>query len=1181
MKSFLHLILIVVAFAACQSRNTLFREISPEASGIDFNNEIIESANLNILQYEYLYNGGGVGIGDFNNDNLPDIYFTGNRVSNKLYINRGNLKFEDVTAASNTSGGGMWSKGATVVDINNDGLLDIYVCTAVLRPAGQRKNLLYINKGIDDQTGIPTFVESAEAYGLADTSSTQMATFFDYDNDDDLDVYLLVNELDENYPNQFRPIKTDGSAANTDRLLRNDYDETLKHGVFTDVSKEAGITWEGYGLGVNIADINNDGWKDIYVGNDYISNNHLYINNKGTFTNRADEYFKHTSRNAMGNDVADLNNDGLQDIVELDMMPEDNYRQKMMNNPINYQTFANSARFGYMHQYTRNTLQLNQGPRMLGNDSIGEPVFSEVAFYSGVAETDWSWSALAIDVDNDDHRDLLISNGLPKDVTDLDFMAYRQQPRPNTPLAEVLKQLPSAKLSNYIFKNNGHVTFTDKTEEWGWNTPGFSAGMAYADFDRDGDVDVIINNTNMPASLLENTLNDNSSATHHYLQVKLKGDSLNINGIGAIIRIYYNGKQQVYENTPYRGYLSSMENVAHFGIGAATIVDSMIIVWPNQKTQVEKDVKANQTLILNIAGAITANASTGSIINSSNWFTDITRTGGINFTHEEPDNSDFDVQRLIPHKLSQYGPALAAGDVNGDGLDDLVIGGSAPHFATILLQTANGFVEKSLDDISNVKAGDDMGICLFDADSDGDLDIYIAAGGNKNLAASTIYADNLYVNDGQGSFTKDSIAIPTNLTSKSCVKAADFDNDGDLDLFIGGRVLPGNYPKPVSSFIYRNDSKNGSVRFTDVTKDVAPMLNNIGLVTDATWSDVNNDGSMDLIVTGEWMAVTLLKNNGGKFALQSTELSSATGWWNSITGTDVDNDGDIDYVVGNYGKNGYLKATADHPLKVYGKDLDNNGSFDAIFSNYISTKPHGDKKEYPLAGRDELIEQISQIKFKYPTFASYAKADMSDLLIDEDRKDALQLSATNFSTGWIENKGDFHFAFHELPFQAQLSPVYGIVANDFDGDGNVDLLLNGNEFSMAPGLGRNDALNGLLLRGDGKGNFNALSILLSGIYIPGNGKAAVQLNVKGSLCFAASQNRGKLKLYRSSNKNRIVQLLPDDANALIEYKNGTKRKEEFYYGSSFLSQSSRFLVLSNTIKSVTITNNKGSKRTIQ
>ena len=517
---------------SCKQNKPLFQAINADKSGIHFNNQITEDDDLNVLNYEYLYNGGGVGIGDFNNDSLPDIYFTGNRTANKLYINKGHLKFEDITDAAGVGGNGKWCKGATIVDINNDGLLDIYVCAAVLHAADKRKNILYINQGINKSTGIPTFKDEGEEYGLADSSSTQMAAFFDYDNDGDLDVYLLVNDLIPGvYPNEFRPIRKDGSWPNTDKLLRNDWNENLKHPVFTDVSKQAGILIEGYGLGINITDINNDGWKDIYVSNDYFSNNILYINNhNGTFTDQCADYFKHTSKNAMGNDVADINNDGLPDVIELDMAPADNYRLKMMYNDIKYETWQNAAHSGYMHQYVHNTLQLNQGPSVSENDSINHPVFSEVGYYAGIAHTDWSWAPLAADVDNDGFRDLMISNGLPKDMSDMDFMAYRSNTAPNTPANELLKQIPTVQVSNYIFHNNGDITFTDKTKDWGWNFPTFSAGMACADFDRDGDMDIIISNTGMEATLLENTLNENKNTTNHYFNLQLKGDAQNRNG---------------------------------------------------------------------------------------------------------------------------------------------------------------------------------------------------------------------------------------------------------------------------------------------------------------------------------------------------------------------------------------------------------------------------------------------------------------------------------------------------------------------------------------------------------------------------------------------------------------------------------------------------------------------------
>ena len=1183
MRYFFLLLTTALLFLQCKQKKTLFHEVKTEQSGIHFNNQITEDNELDVLHYEYIYNGGGVGIGDFNNDSLPDIYFTGNRVPNKLYLNKGNMKFEDVTDAAGVNGNGKWCKGVSVIDINNDGLMDIYVSAAVMLPISDRKNLLYINKGVDKKTGIPVFKDEAEEYGLADNSSTQMSAFFDYDNDGDLDVYLLVNELDGTYPNEFRPIHTDGSWPNTDKLLRNDWNDSLKHAVFTDVSKQAGILIEGHGLGVNIADINNDGWKDIYVSNDYISNNHLYINNHdGTFTDRCSEYLKHTSKNAMGNDIADINNDGLADIIELDMAPADNYRQKMMNSNTSYQTFQSSAQFGYMHQYVRNTLQLNQGPRILDNDSIGPPVFSEVAYYAGIAQTDWSWAPLAIDADNDGYRDIMISNGLPKDMSDLDFIAYRNQAMANTPAAVMLQQLPSVKISNNIFHNNGDITFTDKTKEWGWDIPTFSAGMAYADFDRDGDMDVIINNTNMEATLLENTLNENKSEGNNFINIQLRGDALNRNGIGATIHIYYQGKQQVYEYTPYRGYMSSVENMAHFGTGATTIIDSVVVIWPNAKKQLVQKIPVNQTITLNIANAGENENFTAAHFAVNNLFTDITKLSGINFISSEADFIDFNIQKMLPHKLSQYGPSLAVGDLNGDGLDDLLVGGGSPEYASLFQQNVDGsFIKKNILDTTNLKYQDDAGICLFDADGDGDLDIYIASGGAENEPGNKAYADHFYVNDGKGNFKEYLTAFIPNYTAKSCVKAADYDNDGDLDLFVGGRVLPGSYPQAVSSFIYRNDTKDGKIKFTDVTKEVAPALQNIGLVCDAVWSDADNDGMTDLIIAGEWMPIIILKNKNGKFTPIKTGLSGELGWWNSITAADIDNDGDMDYIVGNCGMNGFLRPSPQFPVRAFGKDFDNNGSFDAVFSSWLPSTVNGEWKEYPVAGRDDFIKEMTAMKERFPNYASYAKTEMKNIFTEAEMKGALQLSVNNFNTCWIENKGNLQFVLHALPAQAQWAPVYGITAADFNGDGNVDIALNGNEFSMAPPLGRYDALNGLLLNGDGKGNFSPLSMLQSGLYIPGNGKSLVQLVTNNKLTLAAAQNSSRLKLFQNKNQQgNIILLQKNDVSAIVQLKNGKKRKEEFGYGSSFLSQSGRFIRLNTAIQSVEITNNKKQKRTI-
>ncbi len=1099
---------------ACSAKEeSLFQQISSEQSGITFSNIIVENEMLNMINYQYLYNGGGVGIGDFNNDSLPDIYFTSSLSENKLYLNRGNFRFEDVTSVAGVGGEKKWCRGVTVVDINNDGLLDLYVCAAAWQKPELKKDILYVNQGVTETTGIPQFKEMAAAYGLVDTVSTHMAAFFDYDNDQDLDLFLVVNDLNQEFPSTFRKIKNDGSGFTNDVLYRCDWDETKQHPVYKNVTKEAGITWEGNGLGVSILDINKDGWKDIYISNDYLSGNTLYVNNKnGTFTNRINEYFKHGSLNGMGNDAADINNDGLVDIVEMDMMPEDQYRQKMMMNPVDYNWYLYTEQYGFPYQLVRNTLQVNQGPRLLEGDSVGAPVFSEIAYYSGVPFTDWSWAALLMDMDNDSYNDLMTTNGLPKDVTDLDFIAYRDQSAAVT-LNEALQQLPSVQISNYIYRNNGNLTFTNKTNDWGWNFPTYSAGIAYADFDRDGDMDIIINNTNQEATLLENKARQQKQQ-NNYLNLRFRGSTSNMNGLGTVATLYHANGIQTAELSPYRGYMSSVENMLHFGLDTIHSIDSILIQWPDGKEETLTGVTVNQTLLISQS----ANAKNRQTVPAStaehNWFTNITKQSGLQFLHQEADFVDFNLQRQLPHKFSQTGPALASADLNGDGLTDLVVGGSAPYPSVIFFQQPGQTFTPRLLAEGLKQLADDASICVFDANGDKHPDVYIARGGMELPKGDKGYADQLFINDGKGNFRIDSAALPGIYASKSSVKSADIDGDGDLDLFVGGAVVPGEYPVPESGYLLRNDSKNGISRFTLVTNELAPELTKIGLISDAVWADYDNDRDPDLILTGKWMGIHLFKNENGKLKLQQNSLDEETGWWNVITAVDIDKDGDLDFVAGNYGTNGYFNGNKKEPVTAYYADFDGNNRFELLLSTWRQGLLHSERKEYPVASRDQVAEEIPSVKKQFASHAPYAKTDMPSLLKTFPNKPQFEKKAVNFHSIWIENLGKSGFKVHELPAAVQWSPVYGIAAGDYNGDGSIDLLLAGNEYGMHPMLGRYDASNGVLLQGDGKGNFSPLSILQSGIFIPGNAKSVASFPMGNRTAIAVAQNRGNLLLFQ-------------------------------------------------------------------
>jgi hypothetical protein len=1174
-------------FSSCRKSDTLFQKIDPGHSNIQFNNLISENDSVNQLDLENVYNGGGVGIGDFNNDGMPDVFFNGNMVPCKLYLNEGNFRFRDVTDEAKILCEGKWCRGVAVVDINSDGLPDIYVSATLKKNAAARKNMLFINQG-ENSDHIPVFKEQAHEYGLDDDSHTTQAVFFDYDNDGDLDVYLVVNEISQRVsPYLFHPVLKNGVNPSTGKLFRNDWNGKLGHPVFTDVSKEAGIQTEGYSHSALITDINNDGWKDIYVGNDFLTNDLLWINNgDGTFTDMLTTYFKHTSANSMGNDIEDVNNDGLQDLFSLDMNPEDNYRKKMMLPPNSYQTYQNTEQFGYSYQYVRNTLQINQGPR-IQNDTAGLPVFSELGYYAGITATDWSWTPLLTDFDNDGYRDLIICNGFPKDITDHDFGMFRSKAYLVATKDQILTQVPVVKLHNYAFRNNGDLTFSDVSLKWGMTIPTFSNGAAYADLDNDGDLDVVINNINDEALIYRNQSRESGKENSHFIRFKLKGPHLNEAGLGATVEIYYDkGKQQIWENNPYRGYLSTVEDIAHFGLGTVVKVDSALISWQSGTKQKLSGLTADQTITLDIADSKTFSAPPKNKINPV--FSDITKECGIDFTDKETDFIDFNIQKLLPHKFSEYGPALAAADIDGNGLDDIVCGGSASYSAQIFLQQPNGiFKRKSLlnDKTAANKNADDTGVLLFDADQDGDEDLYIASGGYENEPGSPAYQDHLYINDGSGNFTEADGVIPINHTSKFCVRASDYDKDGDLDLFIAGRVDPWNYPNPVSSIILRNDSKDARIKFTDVTKEAAPDLDKIGLVCDEIFTDFDNDGWTDMILVGEWMPVTMLRNENGTFrnVTRNSGIESETGWWNTITAGDFDNDGDMDYIIGNMGMNSFYTTSHKHPVAIYAADFDNNGSFDAFPSIWLPTSQQDTAvREYPVHTRDDAVKQMIGLRSKFQNYKSYAAATVDKLLSPEQMNKALKCSATNFKSSYCRNDGGGHFTLIPLPGQAQISILNGMVTGDFDCDGNLDVLINGNDFGTEVSVGRYDALNGLLLKGDGHGTFEPEPILESGIYIPGNGKGLVGLSgKKNKFIVAAAQNRGPLKLFELKKDVRMIPLHPDEVNGKLVTGKGTSRKLEFYYGSSFLSQSSRLIFTDDSISSLELYNTVGKTRKIK
>ncbi|MBS1505474.1 MAG: VCBS repeat-containing protein [Bacteroidetes bacterium] len=1158
-------LILLVAFGCSKKKETLFQKLSPDDTGITFANTITETDSFNILTFEYIYNGGGVATADFNNDGLVDILFTGNQVPNKLYINRGGFKFDDVSDKAMVNIAGRWNSGVAIVDINNDGKMDFYVCATTKPNAADRKNMLFVNQGWG-ANGTPTFKEMAHDYKIDYDGHSVMAAFLDYDKDGDLDLYVLTNVKINNTPTNYRAKITDGSAANNDRLFRNNND-----GTFTDVTIESGVTEEGFGLGLAIADFNLDGWPDIYVSNDYISNDVLYINNRnGTFRNATAEFTGHQSQFSMGNDAADFNNDGRPDIITLDMLPASNDRIKTTIANKSYQNYINNEKFGYQYQYVRNMLQLNNGLE----DSVK---FSEIGQLSGVYQTEWSWSPLFVDIDNDGWKDLLITNGFPKDITDKDFANYRADVGRIASAKYLVDSIPVIKIPNFAFKNNGDLTFADVSEKWGINIPSFSNGAAFADFDNDGDLDYVINNINDPASLYQNTLNDNAKEVKPaFLDVQLSGGSANRLAVGTKVTLYSNNKIQFSELFLTRGFLSSVQPFVHFGLGDTKSVDSIRIEWPDGKVSKLNHTDANQRLVIDYE-KIAKSEPTRSAHQLDKLLKPAGKTLGLEYKHNEEDQNDFNTQRTLPHKFSQYGPSIAVGDINGDGLEDMVIGGGAKRSTMLFVQTAKGKFGKPVELQKGQKLEEDEGLLLFDVDNDQDLDLYTVGGSIEPGTSMNIFQDHLYINDGKGNFK--ATDLPNTNSSGSCVRAADFDRDGDLDLFVGGRVVPGGYPMPAESYLFQNEKG----KLTDVTDQLAPGLKKTGMVTDALWTDYDNDGAIDLMVVGEFMPITFFKNNNGRLSRAiDSGLENKVGWWNSIGAGDFDRDGDIDYVVGNLGLNNNYHITDQTPLVVVAKDFDNNGSVDPVMACYLRTSMlSSETKLFPMHFWDELNSQSPLFRRKFRRYKQYSTKDIDLLFTPEELKGATRIEANEMATSFIENKGNGKFVLKRLETLAQVAPVFGIATGDFNGDGNLDFAMVGNDFGNEVFAGRYDAFTGLVMLGDGQLNFSLVPSAKSGFYVPGNAKSFVSLAGSAEPFYIASQNQDSLKVFSQRLKTPMkrFQPQPDDASATIEF-NGKKQKIEFYYGSGFLSQSSRIVFLPEGIQNITVVDFKGKSRKV-
>lgn len=1153
------LISITGLFSSCKN-NSLFKELSPKETKISFSNTLSYENGVTVLEFEYMYNGAGVAVADFDQDGLQDIYFTGNMVSNTLYRNLGGFTFDDITKTAQV-GSTNWSNGVAVTDINQDGFPDIYVCKGGPRSStgAERANLLFINNGV--KNGKLSFTEEAAAWGLSDESYSVQANFFDYDGDGDLDMYLLSNALVDFNRNTSRPKDRTGKAPSVDKLFRNNGDQT-----FTDISTVANIVIEGFGLGVEICDMNTDGWPDIYVSNDFLTDDLLYINQKdGTFVNQIDDYIQHLTFNGMGNDIADINNDGHMDIVVLDMLPPDNKRWKLTMMGNNYDAFQNSIKDGYQPQYIRNTLQLNNG-----NGS-----FSEIGQIAGISATEWSWSALLADFDHDSKKDLFITNGYRQDITNLDFMVYGNRVSTMGTQEANLKQrqdelnkLPGIKLPNYMFKNVGNLQFEDISAKSGFTKSTYSNGSAYADFDNDGDLDLVINNIDDPAGIfMNNTKVDN---TNFYMKFRFQGIVPNLEGIGSQVEIYYDNQLQKQYFTPYRGYLSTVENALHFGLGKVTMIDSIKVTWPNGNQQMLKDVTTNQEIILQQKDAVPIKKQNFKML--PKLFQEVDSIG-LEFTHLENEFVDYKIQPLLPHMHSKNGPGMAVGDVNGDNLEDIYIGGAADQAGVLKVQKVDGtFQEISFP----TEKHEDMGVLFFDAEGDGDQDLYVVSGGSSHENGNTLYQDRIYQNDGSGNFSKVE-ALPKSSISGSTVNAVDYDKDGDLDLFIGGRVRPGEYPMAPESVLLKNESTASKIQFKKDNQPINEVFMNLGMVTSALWTDFNNDSWADLIVVGEFMSIRFFQNTNGKLkeVTNQTGLKNTNGWWNSITSGDFDNDGDSDYILGNLGLNSRYKANPKEPLCIYASDYDKNGQIDPVMCYYINGK------NYIAHSRNDLIDQINAMRVRFRTYSDYANATFEESFTKEEIASAHVVKSETFANSYLENLGDGKFQLTALPYKAQIAPMYGITVGDYNLDNNLDLLAIGNFYSGEVFTGRYDASIGWFLAGDGQGNFNPIDVNESGFFVRGDAKSQVNAFIGDQELTVSSINNGNLKTHAiSTDRQQIYSPKKDAVAAIIQFENGTIQKREFHYGAGYLSQGSRKLLIPKNATSVRIIDINGNENEI-